>query len=46
LDSRPPADWLERFSRACEQALPGMKQQELVNTALSLAMLQLWELPL
>ena len=47
LDTRPPPNWLQLFSSACEQALPVMNQQQgLANTAVALAMLGLWELPL
>jgi hypothetical protein len=47
LGVTPPGGWLERFSSACEQTLPGMNQQQgLANTAVALAMLGLWELPL
>ncbi len=42
----PPADWLQLFSSSCEHALPDMNPQNLTNTAVALAMLQVWDLPL
>jgi hypothetical protein len=46
LGITPPAPWLEGFSQSIEPALPGLDQQAICNVAFSLAMLQLWELPL
>ena len=46
LDIRPPDYWLHEFSRVFEVLLPDSCQQDLANTALGLATLALWELPL
>ena len=45
LGLRPPTDWLQSFSESFERLLPAMDRQCLVNTALALATLELWELP-
>ena len=46
LDVRPPSSWLLRFSDSFEHSMTRATRQDLANTALSLATLALWELPL
>ena len=46
LGITPPSDWLQRFSDSFERSFPDADRQSVANTALSLAILGLWELPL
>jgi len=44
LNALPPDYWLRSYSDSFERLLPTMNRQDLSNTAVSLAMLGLWEL--
>ena len=44
LNAMPPDYWLQSYSDSFERLLPTMNRQDLSNTAVSLAMLGLWEL--
>jgi len=46
LDLRPPAGWLQSFSESFERSLKDANRQALADTAMALAILRSWELPL